>query len=286
MKKKILTVTAIIVLLAALGIFLYPTVSQYINAIYAQSEISHYNDTVDTISEKEKADLLGQAEKYNLSLTQTVTDGFSSETVVADDEYLNILNITENGQIGTVNIPSIGCSLPVYHSGDDDMLVKGAVHLAGTAFPIGGKSTHSIISAHTAYPGKIFFDRLTDVEVGDEFSITVLGNTLYYKCIDINVVLPSDTSHLGVEKGRDLVTLVTCTPYSVNTHRLLVTGERIESTSLASATADEATPNSIQPNRFADVDTRPIVFAGFVIIIAVIVLIAGRKIKKNEKKNP
>ena len=98
--------------------------------------------------------------------------------------------------------------------------------MVGTSLPIGGESTHAVISAHTAYPGKILFDRLTDMEIGDSFSVTVLGDTLNYKVIDIKVVLPSEVSYLEIERGRDLVTLMTCTPYSVNTHRLLVTGER------------------------------------------------------------
>ena len=281
MKKKILPIAAILILIAAVSVFLYPTVSQWINAMYSQNEITHYNDTVDTLSDREKAVLLQQAEEYNRGLNQNVSDSFSPEAFVSDEKYLSILNVTENGQIGTVNIPSIDCSLPIYHSGEADMLTKGAVHLAGTAFPIGGESSYSIISAHTAYPGKIFFDRLTDVEIGDEFSITVLGDTLYYKCIDINVVLPSDTTHLGVEKGRDLVTLVTCTPYSVNTHRLLVTGERIEKKELSvGSTADEA-PAEHQYNRFADVNIVPAIIV--VAAIAVIVPIAvWRRRRKHE----
>ena len=106
------------------------------------------------------------------------------------------------------------------------MLSKGAVHLAGTAFPIGGSSTRCVISAHTAFPGKIFFDRLSEVEIGESFSVTVLGDSYYYKVTDIKTVLPDEVEYLQPEKGKDLITLVTCTPYALNTHRLLVTGER------------------------------------------------------------
>ena len=226
MKNKILPILATIILIAAVGIFLYPTVSQWINEMLSESAIMQYNDTVDTLSAEDKAALLAEAEEYNRGLNEVVSDSFSSEAFEGDERYNNILNITENGQIGTINIPSIDCRLPIYHGSSEDMLSKGAVHLAGTAFPIGGSSTRSVISAHTAFPGKIFFDRLSEVEIGNEFSVTVLGDTLYYRVIDVNVVLPDETEYLVPEKDKDLITLVTCTPYSVNSHRLLVTGER------------------------------------------------------------
>ncbi|MBQ6152906.1 MAG: class C sortase [Ruminococcus sp.] len=226
MKNKILPILATIILIAAVGIFLYPTVSQWINEMLSESAIMQYNDTVDTLSAEDKAAALSEAEEYNRGLNEVVSDSFSSEAFEGDERYNNILNITENGQIGTINIPSIDCRLPIYHGSSEDMLSKGAVHLAGTAFPIGGSSTRSVISAHTAFPGKIFFDRLSEVEIGNEFSVTVLGDTLYYRVIDVNVVLPDETEYLVPEKDKDLITLVTCTPYSVNSHRLLVTGER------------------------------------------------------------
>ena len=226
MKNKILPVIAAVILIAAFGVALYPTVSQGINQLMSGSAITQYNDTVDTLSAVEKARQLAAAEEYNHGLSERVADSFSAEAFVSDESYLRILNVTENGQIGTIDIPSIDCRLPIFHGSGEDMLTKGAVHLAGTAFPIGSDSARSVISAHTAYPGKIFFDRLTEVKIGDRFSVTVLGDTYYYKVVEINTVLPDETEYLLPEKGRDLVTLVTCTPYSVNTHRLLVTGER------------------------------------------------------------
>ena len=226
MKNKILPVIAAVILIAAFGVALYPTVSQGINQLMSESAITQYNDTVDTLSAAEKTRQLAAAEEYNHGLSERVADSFSAEAFVSDESYLRILNVTENGQIGTIDIPSIDCRLPIYHGSGEDMLTKGAVHLAGTAFPIGSDSARSVISAHTAYPGKIFFDRLTEVKIGDRFSVTVPGDTYYYKVVEINTVLPDETEYLLPEKGRDLVTLVTCTPYSVNTHRLLVTGER------------------------------------------------------------
>ena len=226
MKNKILPIIAVVILIAAAGAALYPTVSEGINQLMSESAITQYNDTVDTLSAAEKKRQLAAAEEYNHGLSERVADSFSAEAFVSDESYLRILNVTENGQIGTIDIPSIDCRLPIFHGSGEDMLTKGAVHLAGTAFPIGSDSARSVISAHTAYPGKIFFDRLTEVKIGDRFSVTVLGDTYYYKVVEINTVLPDETEYLLPEKGRDLVTLVTCTPYSVNTHRLLVTGER------------------------------------------------------------
>ena len=246
MKNKILPILATIILIAAVGIFLYPTVSQWINEMLSESAIMQYNDTVDTLSIEGKAALLAEAEEYNRGLNEVVSDSFSSEAFEGDERYNNILNITENGQIGTINIPSIDCRLPIYHGSSEDMLSKGAVHLAGTAFPIGGSSTRSVISAHTAFPGKIFFDRLSEVEIGNEFSVTVLGDTLYYRVVDVNVVLPDETEYLVPEKGKDLITLVTCTPYSVNSHRLLVTGERDETPRAEMTVIEE--PHTVQVN--------------------------------------
>ena len=226
MKNKILPILASVILIAALVIALYPTVSQWVNEFLSESAITQYNDTVDTLSAEDKAVLLAEAEEYNRGLNEVVSDSFSSEAFAGDERYNGILNITEDGQIGTINIPSIDCRLPIYHGSSEDMLTKGAVHLAGTAFPIGGSSARSVISAHTAFPGKIFFDRLSEVEIGETFSVTVLGDTFYYKVTEINIVLPDEVEYLQPVKDKDLITLVTCTPYALNTHRLLVTGER------------------------------------------------------------
>ena len=221
MKNKILPIIAVVILIAAAGAALYPTVSEGINQLMSESAITQYNETVDTLSAAEKARQLAAAEEYNCGLEERVADSFSAGAFESDESYMRILDVTENGQIGTIDIPTIDCRLPIYHGSGEDMLTKGAVHLAGTAFPIGSDSARSVISAHTAYPG-----RLTEVKIGDGFSVTVLGDTYYYKVVEINTVQPDETEYLLTEKGRDLVTLVTCTPYSVNTHRLLVTGER------------------------------------------------------------
>ena len=266
---------ATIILIAAVGIFLYPTVSQWINEMLSESAIMQYNDTVDTLSVEDKAALLAEAEEYNRGLNEVVSDSFSSEAFEGDERYNNILNITENGQIGTINIPSIDCRLPIYHGSSEDMLSKGAVHLAGTAFPIGGSSTRSVISAHTAFPGKIFFDRLSEVEIGNEFSVTVLGDTLYYRVIDVNVVLPDETEYLVPEKDKDLITLVTCTPYSVNSHRLLVTGERDDTPRVEMTVIEEPHTVPVTPGL-------SVVLIGIVAVTGMILI--KRAVKRRRRK--
>lgn len=262
------------ILIIAAGAALYPTISAWINNWMAKGEITRYNDTVDSLSAEEKSQLLYQAELYNSRLGRHISDSFSPEAFVDDESYLNTLCLTDSGQMGTIDIPCIDCHLPIYHGSDEAMLSKGAIHLAGTALPIGGESSHAVLSAHTAYPGQILFDRLTDVKIGDTFSVTVLGETLNYKVIEINTVLPSEISYLDTQEGRDLVTLITCTPYSVNTHRLLVTGERYY------PETDEEQAAPVVPKK----ESTPVYIAlGVLVIIAALIIITGVRKHKHEK---
>ena len=226
--NKIFIVVAVILLGISLSLVLYPIASQMINRMFDKKSIVQYDTQVKVLDDISKDELINQARAYNQNLTNvvTVSDSFSPDAFKVDTEYEEILSITDDGLIGSVTIPKIDCNLPIYHGTSEDVLDKGAVHMANTSFPIGGESTHAVVSAHTAYPGKEFFNRLTELSVGDSFYINVLGETLAYKVCRIDVVLPTDSQLLNIEKGHDLVTLITCTPYSVNTHRLLVRGQR------------------------------------------------------------
>lgn len=278
MKNKILPILAAIILISALGIALYPTVSQWVNELLSESAIMQYNDTVDTLSAEDKAAALSEAEEYNRGLNEVVSDSFSSDAFEGDERYNGILSITDNGQIGTINIPSIDCRLPIYHGSNEDMLTKGAVHLAGTAFPIGGSSTRSVISAHTAFPGKIFFDRLSEVEIGETFSVTVLGDTLYYKVTEINIVLPDEVEYLQPVKDKDLITLVTCTPYSVNSHRLLVTGERDDTPRVEMTVIEE--PHTVPVN-----PSLSVALIGIVAVTGMILIKRAAKRRRRKMKH-
>lgn len=226
MKNKVYNLLIFAALAVCIVFVLMNPVAQLINKVASNGTVTVYNNQVDSISTDSKEHLFAEAREYNKNLTYNVSDSFSSQSFNTSEKYDKILNITGNGVMGTVSIPVISVNLPIYHGSSEEVYDKGAVHLASTSFPIGGENTHSVISAHTAYPGKVFFDKLTDVETGDYFYMTILDKTFAYKVCQINVVLPHETELLKLEEGQDIITLITCTPYAVNTHRLLVRGQR------------------------------------------------------------
>ena len=231
MKRKLAIFGIILIFIAGIGTMSYPLVSSVINNIDSRNHVEEYTKTTKQMSSEETLEMFKQAEEYNHSLTNNViiTDPFDEKAYKKiGANYENALNVDGNGLIGYIDIPKINVYLPIYHGTAEAILAKGAGHLQNTSLPIGGESTHSVISAHTAYPGETFFDYLTDMEEGDEFYIHVLDRVLKYEVDSIKVVLPEETDDLRVVKGKDYVTLLTCTPYSVNTHRLLVRGKRVE----------------------------------------------------------
>lgn len=269
-------------LLISISLFLYPSVSKIINEFKAESTIKQYDSTLQAISTAEKEKYLAQAKKYNDNLCNNVSDSFSPDAFNVDPSYEEILNLTDDGQIGSVSIPKIDCNLPIYHGTDESILEKGACHMASTSFPIGGEGTHSVISAHTAYPGKVFFDRLTQLNIDDTFYVTVLDETLAYKVCDIFIVEPTDTEKLKIVNSKDYITLVTCTPYSVNTHRLFVRGERvIESNNKVLADSKTSDTLEIQNQSFKSMRLI-ITVAAIVVLLVVVILIIRRKGAKNK----
>lgn len=226
--------TALIVLLFTVGVCLlaYPWFSNWLEEQSRASVMDNYREVV---AQASKQDLSAEMEKALLyeehlrSGTARVIDPFDPSSVQAtDEEYEACLNLAGNGVMGEIHIPSINVALPIYHGTSDEGLQKGAGHLQGTSLPIGGVSTHCVLAGHTGLPTTRIFDLLDQVEMGDVFTLSVLGETLAYRVCDIQVVLPDESDSLSIQEGRDLVTLVTCTPYGKNTHRLLVTGERCE----------------------------------------------------------
>lgn len=244
LSSKILIASLVVFALISLCALGYPAISRTVNNIWARGSVVDYDNTVKTMSDSEKEAIMQAARDYNSHASNAVKDMLDNEDV--DTEYEDVLNVVGDGQMGTITIPCIDCNLPVYHTTKDGRkLNDGAVHLINTALPIGGEGNHCAISAHTALPGKDLFNRLDEVEVGDMFYVTVLDDTRAYKVTDINVVLPEDTQLLSRVPGKDLCTLITCTPYAVNTHRLLVTGERVfESTKTLDDLIDETGADS------------------------------------------
>lgn len=226
--KKILHIFLGVMFVAGVLVTIYPFMSNFINQITNESHIDDYNNDVALMDEQTKNDILSKAYEYN---KMVATDYYLENNDISEkyqeiaNSYDDILNF-EDSLIGYIEIPKISVKLPIYHETKKYALTMGAIHSQRSSFPIGGSDTHSVISAHSAYPSQRFFDDIDELVVGDEFSVKILNDTLTYRVTDINIVEPSDSSKLRVQEGKDLVTLCTCYPYSVNTHRLLVTGER------------------------------------------------------------
>lgn len=232
MKKKAGNLVICIIFLAGLSLLLYPFVANQWNNYRQKQLISGYEQAV---SEKEAAEGIDydaerkKAEDYNEALLPCVLpDSFAlAESSGVDPVYMNTLNIAGDGMMGSVEIPKINIKIPIYHTTEEEVLNKGAGHLEGSSLPVGGANTHAVISAHRGLPSASLFTDLDQLKEGDHFLIHVLNETLCYEVDKISVVKPEDTSALAVEDGQDLVTLLTCTPYGVNTERLLVRGHRV-----------------------------------------------------------
>ena len=248
MKRKVLIISiALLAFFAALGMTVYPLISTAYNQQHqSQIHVSYQEQIaqVDTSAIDEAREL---AKQYNHAILEGVKENaFDQDSLLwASGDYQHQLNITGNGIMGYVEIPAIGVTLPIYHGTDDATLEKGVGHLLGSSLPVGGESTHTVLSAHSGMASQRMFSDLDLVKKGDVFYLEVLGETLAYEVDQINTVLPHDTTHLGIEENRDLCTLVTCTPFGVNTHRLLVRGSRIpyeEAEVILEDTVDEETP--------------------------------------------
>ena len=207
----------------------YPYISRLINQRNYDGVVLDYTKTLEGFDVKEKERYRKEAQVYNQTLEKgngvSIKDAFGSKHHT-NKTYKKILDINKDGVMGIIDIPKLKISLPIYHGTSEEVLQKGAGHLEGTSIPIGGVSTHACISAHRGLPNKKMFTNLDEMKEDDIFLLSIMGEKLAYKVIDVQVVLPSDIRSLRLQKGKDLVTLITCTPYGVNTHRLYVTGER------------------------------------------------------------
>lgn len=233
MKKKISTITISIMFLAGLSLLLYPFVSDQWNTYRQKRLISSYDEQ---IAEKEEAGEIDydseweKANAYNEALLPSILpDSFAvaEASEEEDKEYMSSLNLNGDGMMGYVEIPKINVKVPVYHTTEEEVLERAAGHLEGSSLPVGGASTHSVISAHRGLPSAKLFTDLDKLEEGDHFLLSVLDETLCYEVDQVSIVEPEETEGLSVEDGEDLVTLLTCTPYGVNSHRLLVRGHRV-----------------------------------------------------------
>lgn len=215
--------------LLALGMTLYPVISNYVNEKYASEIHTAYEEVVQQADNTALVEAKELAIAYNEAITPGAAEEAYSQAALleASVDYESQLNIADNGIMGYVEIPKINVNLPIYHGTGNDSLERGVGHLLGSSLPVGGESTHAILTGHSGMASQKMFTDLEQLGIGDVFYLHVLDETLAYQVVAINVVLPNDTTYLGISEEEDLCTLVTCTPYGVNTHRLLVRGSRI-----------------------------------------------------------
>ena len=226
LEKRAVKIVLIVMIFAGLCLILYPTVSDWWNTFHQTRVIASYVETVEGMTEKECEKLLEEAYAYNEKLAKKNSGFILSQQ--EEEAYNALLDISGTGVMGYIQIPSIGVNLPVRHGAEADILQTAIGHIPGSSLPVGGESSHCLISGHRGLPSAKLFSDLDRLETGDIFTLTVLDQTSTYQVDEIRVVLPEEQNGLGVIDGEDYCTLITCTPYGVNSHRLLVRGRRIQ----------------------------------------------------------
>lgn len=230
MKKIILGIVGVLFLVVGVTLASYPFISNYLMSLNHGSQIVEQENVVAQTGDDVLRQERYNAETYNKNLMGTViiADPFDPNVVIKTDmEYEQLLNLNDDSIMGSVDIPKINVKMPIFHGTTPEVLLKGAGHLPSTSLPVGGKSTHAVITGHTAVSNAVMFTDLNQLVEGDVFFIHVLGDTLAYQVDQIRVILPTETKYLKIVEHEDHVTLVTCTPYGINTHRLIVRGTRI-----------------------------------------------------------
>lgn len=287
MKKKFSTVCVCIVFLIGLGLLLYPSISNWVNERNASRVVAGYQQAVDDMTEEDYTQYLEAAKKHNEKIAQAGSLGaavfMEKENM---EEYNNLLNLDGNGVMGIMRIPKLKVSLPIYHTTKDTVLQVGIGHYVGSSLPVGGLGTHCILSGHTGLPSAKLLTDVDQMEIDDQFYIDVLGDTLAYQVYNIQTVLPEEVDSLNVSPEKDDVTIVTCTPYGINSHRLLVTGKRVPY-----VPEEESEPEPIT-EKIDKMDKRVQMMIIFAIVVFTIAIVAGtvcgnissKKSKKNGRK--
>ena len=236
-KGSLFTVLLVLLLIVGLGLLAYPTFADWWNNMHQSRAIAGYVENVANMDKEDYQQMIAEAEAYNRKLLTKTNRYELSEADI--EEYNAILDVTGTGIMGYVEIPQIGVELPIYHGTDEDILQVAIGHIEGTSLPVGGPGTHTVISGHRGLPSAKLFTDIDQLEYGDQFMIQVLDKTLTYQVDKIRIVLPTELQDLEIEPDQDYCTLITCTPYGVNTHRLLVRGTRVENPEgMADVTAD------------------------------------------------
>ena len=272
MKKNVAYIILVLVFFVGLGVMLYPTISDYVNSKVQSKAIVDYEATLSQMTEKDYTEIFQKADEYNAALRSMDYPFMYYDRL---DGYMDMLRVDSSGIMGYVGIDKIKVELPIYHGTSDTVLNSAAGHLEGSSLPVGGESTHCVISAHRGLPSAKLFTNLDKLEPGDTFTVTVLDRVLTYEVFQVLIVEPSEVSALYVMDGEDLCTLVTCTPYGINTHRLLVQGRRIET--------ESPKPVVYVPNDAFRID--PLIVAPAVAAPMLLVLLISLFVQSGRKKD-
>lgn len=279
MRNKLTTILLVLAFFAGLSLLLYPTVSDYWNSLHASQAVADYAENVRNLEAEKYEQVLQDAKSYNQMLPYEQTTFALSEE--EKEAYDALLDISGTGVMGYIEIPTVNISLPVYHGTEDAVLQIAVGHLEWSSLPVGGESTHCVLSGHRGLPSAKLFTNLDKLVAGDKFIMRVLDEVLTYEVDQILIVEPTDVSTLIIEAGKDLCTLVTCTPYGINSHRLLVRGHRIENQDEAKAIRVTSDAIQIEPLIVA-----PAVALPMLLVLLVILLVSGGKTKSaGGKKN-
>ncbi|RVU54444.1 class C sortase [Anaerosphaera multitolerans] len=277
MKIKKSTIIAFIFLIIGISLLLYPTISNWWNSMHQTIAVGSYMEKTNNNTEKENEAIIQEAKKYNEGLISKSLDRFKLNYEELN-EYNSLLNVIGTNIMSIIEIPKLNIRMPIYHGTDEAVLQIAIGHIPGTSLPIGGKGTHSVISGHTGLPSAKLFTDIEKLVNGDIFTLTTLGNTLTYEVDQIKIVLPSELDELRIEQDKDYVTLQTCTPYGINTHRLLVRGTRIN-TSLSNI---KIVPDAIKVSSLLINCIVILLFIGILLLIKLIIITFKKIIKSNK----
>lgn len=279
-KRILFDIARIFVLLVALSVLLYPTISNYLYEKNSSRAVNNYDDTLKKMEEKERLALLEEAREYNAGLVSgggATGDTFQTKEETTP-EYDSLLSMDASGMMGYITIPKIDVELPIYHTTSEAVLQRGIGHFPSSSLPVGGESCHAVLTGHRGLPSKKLFTDLDKITEGDVFYIHILQETLAYQVDQILTVLPKETDALQIEEGKDYVTLVTCTPYAVNTHRLLIRGHGIPYTE-----AEEIAPPEIDTGIKIPFEVQMLLIGLGILLLIIIIWTITRKGRRKKE---
>lgn len=279
MRKHLSTIILVILLILGVAILLYPTLSDYYNSFHQSRAIASYIEQVESADPTDYELEWLNARAYNEGLKYKANRFVLSEEEYA--EYETMLNLTGSGIMGYIEVPKIDCTLPIYHGTDEAVLQIAVGHIEGTSLPTGEIGSHTVLSGHRGLPSAKLFTDLDKMEIGDQFVIRVMDQIMTYEVDQILIVLPEELDALAIDPDKDLCTLITCTPYGVNTHRLLVRGHRTENAEMEKIIRVQADATQIDPRLMAPVFAAPMLMILFIGMM----IVTGRKNRKIKRRS-